>query len=86
MRPADVKTPLGRGKGVSMKKMSRSKRIAALFGVFLLVMLYLVTLLSAFLDFEGSGRLFQACLVATVGVPILLWIYLWLFDKIRKER
>lgn len=69
-----------------MKKLSKTKRIAALFGVFLLLMLYIITLISAFMDFEGSGRLFQACLAATVGVPILLWIYLWLFGRFKKDR
>ncbi len=33
------------------------------------------------LDFPGSDRLFAACLVATVGLPILLWIYIWAYGR-----
>ncbi|MEG1848403.1 MAG: hypothetical protein RR238_08020 [Lachnospiraceae bacterium] len=54
----------------------KSQQIFALIAVFLLVALYLVTFLVACMDFPNSGRLFQACLVATIGLPILLWIYI----------
>ena len=30
--------------------------------------------------------LFAACLMATVGLPILLWIYIWLYGKYRERR
>ena len=46
--------------------------------VVLLVGMYVATLIVALLDFPGWDRLFQACLVATIGLPILLWIYIWL--------
>lgn len=46
-------------------------------------MLYVVTLVVACLNFPGADRLFQACLVATVGLPILLWIYMWLYGKMK---
>lgn len=68
-----------------MNQYSKGQRLAALLGVLCLVILYIATLVVAFLKFEGADRLFQACLVATVGIPILLWIYLWLFKK-WKER
>lgn len=57
------------------------KQIAAILCVVLLVLLYAATLIVALLDFPGSDRLFAACLMATVGLPILLWIYLWLYGK-----
>ncbi len=62
-----------------MKK--SSKQIAAILCIVLLVLLYAATLIVALLDFPGSDRLFAACLMATVGLPILLWIYLWLYGK-----
>lgn len=64
---------------VSMKK--NKKRIAALICIVLLVLLYVVTLVVALFDFPGSDRMFAACLMATVGLPILLWIYIWVYGK-----
>lgn len=58
------------------------KRIAALIGVILLAALYIVTLLVAIFNPGESGRLFQACLVATIAVPVLLWIYIWMYGKL----
>lgn len=57
------------------------KQIAEILCIVLLVLLYAATLIVALLDFPGSDRLFAACLMATVGLPILLWIYLWLYGK-----
>ncbi len=60
----------------------KKQRIAALVSVILLVLLYLATLVCAIFNFDGTGRLFQACLFATVAVPILIWIYIYLFGKL----
>lgn len=61
-----------------MKK-RRGKQIAAIVCIVILVLLYIGTFISSFLDFPGSDRLFMAALAATVAVPILLWIYIWLY-------
>lgn len=55
------------------------KQIAALLCVFFLIAMYLVTFLIACLDLGDSGRLFANCLLATIALPILLWIYIWLY-------
>ncbi len=62
-----------------MKK--KPKQIAALICIILLALLYIATLVVSLLDFPGSERLFAACLVATIGLPILLWIYIWLYGR-----
>ena len=62
------------------------KQIAAILCIVLLVLLYVATLVVALLDFPGSDRLFAACLMATVGLPIMLWIYKWLYGKYRERR
>lgn len=62
------------------------KQIAALICVIILVCMYIITLVVACLDFPGSGRLFAACLLATIGLPILLWIYIWLYGKVKDRR
>lgn len=59
----------------------KPKQIAAIICIALLVLLYVATLVIALLGFPGYERLLAACLVATIGLPILLWIYIWLFGK-----
>ena len=49
----------------------------------ILVLLYLVTFISALLDFPGADKLFAACLTATIGLPILLWLFLWCFKHLK---
>lgn len=65
---------------------SKSKQIAAILCIVLLVLLYIATLVISLLDFPGSEKLFAACIVATIGLPILLWIYIWLYGKATGKR
>lgn len=58
-----------------------SKRIVALIGVALLALLYIVTLVVAITDNSESGRWFMTCIFATVAVPMLIWIYTWIYGK-----
>lgn len=67
------------------KKIS-PKQAAAIICVVLLVGMYVATLIVALLDFPGADRLFQACLVATIGLPILLWIYIWLYRQVKERK
>ena len=67
-----------------MKK--RVKQITALLGVALLVLLYILSLVFAIFDFEGSEMMFRACLYGTIIIPILLWVYIYLYDKLRQNR
>lgn len=63
--------------------MKKIKRILALLGVVLLAGMYVATLISAFLATPATRDLFLASVVATVMIPILLYvlqlIYKWLF-------
>ena len=61
------------------------KQIAALICVVILVFMYIITLIVACLDFPNSGRLLAACLLATIGLPILLWIYMWLYSRVKEN-
>lgn len=70
----------------SSPKTSRKKtpkQIAALICVFLLAAMYLITLVVACLDLGDAGRLFAGCLLMTIALPILLWIYIWLYGIYR---
>lgn len=62
------------------------KQIAAIIGILILVGLYVATFVFALIDSPNSGRMFQASLFATVAVPILLWIYIWLFQKWKERK
>lgn len=62
------------------------KQIAAMICVILLVLLYVFTLAVSLLDFPGSEKLFAACLLATIGLPILLWIYIWAIGRISGKK
>lgn len=62
-----------------------SRRVVAMIGVILLVLLYLVTLIVAIVDRSASGRLFWICLYATVAIPILIWVYTWMYGKLTRK-
>ena len=57
------------------------KRIAAIVGIVLLVLMYLVMLISAI--FGGPvNEIFRACVIATFAVPILIWVLIWLVGRV----
>ena len=55
--------------------MKKSKRIMALIGAILLVLLYVSTLIFAFIDSIVSQKLLMAAIAATILLPVLLYIY-----------
>ncbi|MCR5719286.1 MAG: hypothetical protein K6F84_01855 [Lachnospiraceae bacterium] len=61
---------------------SKAKRIAALLGVILLVSLYIVTFIVSVVDKSSGGKLFSICLVATLVIPIMSWITIWMVGKL----
>lgn len=70
-------------KAVKTKK--TPKQIAAILCIVLLAALYLVTFAVACLDFPGWDKLFAGCLLATVALPILLWLYIWLYGMYARK-
>lgn len=68
------------------RKKITSKQIVAIIGIVLLVLLYVVTLITAFVDTSASGRLFAACLFGTIVIPLLIWIYTWMYGKLTGRR
>lgn len=61
----------------------KPKQIAAWVCIIALAALYIATFLTAILDAPGSGALFRTCLGATIVLPTLLWMYLWLYKRLR---
>lgn len=65
---------------------SKSKQLAAIVCIVLLVLIYIATLVVSLLDFPNSDRLFAVCLGATMGLPILFWIYVALYGKLTQKK
>ena len=63
----------------------KSRQIAAWICIITLAALYGATFFTAVLDTPGSGDMFRTCLGATIVLPTLLWMYLWLYDRIKKR-
>ncbi|MBR6316743.1 MAG: hypothetical protein IKR58_07065 [Lachnospiraceae bacterium] len=63
---------------------SKKQRIAAIIGLALTFALLIGLVLSAL--FDQGGRLFQAFLFASIGVPILCWIYIWLYGRMTGKK
>lgn len=72
-------------KAENTKKKMTAKQLAAIIGIVLLVLLYLVTLIVAFVDQSASKSLFQVCLFGTVAIPLLIWIYIWMYGKLTQK-
>ena len=68
-----------------MNTHSKHKRIAAIIGIALLAALYLVTLGLAIFGNENTTPWFMACIIATLIVPILIWVYLWFYKMLKKD-
>lgn len=66
---------------LSGRKKITSKQVVAIVGVTLLVLLYIITLVVAIVDNSESGRWFMSCIFGTVAIPLLIWIYIWLYGK-----
>lgn len=69
-------------KGASPDRKITSRQVAAIVGIALLVLLYVVTLIMAFVDSSSTHRMFGVCFFATIAVPLLLWIYTWMYGKL----
>ena len=61
------------------------KRILALLGAILLVLMYLSTLIFSLMTGELAMGLFRASIFCTVAVPVLLYVYMMIY-KVLKGR
>lgn len=69
-------------KGASLMK--KTKRILALAGAILLVLLYISTLVFALIDSPLTNDLLTASVAATILIPVLLYGFL-LFCRLRNQ-
>lgn len=64
--------------------MKKVRQIMALFGVILLLGLYIATLILAFLDKSKSLQSLKAAIVLTVILPVLIWAYTFIYKLLKK--
>lgn len=68
------------------EKKKRFKRILAVAGTAILILMYLLLLIFAIIDVAGWQRYFFACLGATIIIPSILWINIYLYDRMMDRR
>ena len=63
-----------------------SKQIVAIVGVILLILLYVATLITAFIDNSDSANWFRISLFATLAIPLIIWIYAWMYARLTGKK
>ena len=66
--------------------MEKGKRILALIGIILLAALYGLTIVAAIFDNTNTMRYLAASLMATVIVPVFIWVYQLIYRMIRDRK
>lgn len=61
------------------------KRIAAWVGIGLLVLMYLLTMITSIMARPEANGLFMASIVLTIMIPILLWIFIKMYEMAHKN-
>ena len=64
--------------------MKKVKQIIAILVVVLLLGLYVITLIMAITDNSSTMSMFEASVVATILIPVLLWIYTFIYKLLKK--
>lgn len=66
--------------------MKQWKRILAILAVVVIAGLYLATMLCAVFVRRLRGQMFLLCIVATVLVPLVLYLLFWLYDLLQSRK
>jgi len=61
------------------------KRIAAIVGIVLFAIMFVVFLLSAFLAKENSNGLFLASMFSIIVIPIMIWWFMVLYKWVHRN-
>lgn len=61
------------------------KRVAAWIGIGVIALMYLVSVIAAVMARPEANGLFMASMVATIFVPVLLWIFIKLYEWAHKD-
>ena len=66
----------------TQKRKITSRQVVAIAGIVLLVLMYLITLVAAFIDNSASASLFRLCLLGTFVIPLIIWLYAWMYARL----
>lgn len=61
------------------------KRVGAIISVFLLISLYVTTLICALIGSEFANAMLKASVFGTIFIPTILYVYIFLFKAINKN-
>lgn len=64
----------------------KAKQILAIAAIVIIVALYIVTLFLGIFHNENTHQWFMACIIATVALPILVYIFIWLAGKVKSQK
>jgi membrane protein YdbS with pleckstrin-like domain len=65
--------------------MKKVKQILAILGIVLILGINILLVVTAFGATEDNNNIFNAAIVTVILVPVLLWIYLYVFKLIKKN-
>ena len=65
--------------------MKKVKQILAILGIVLILAINVLLVVSAFGATEDNTNIFNAAIVTVILVPVLLWVYLYVFKLIKKN-
>lgn len=63
--------------------MGKSKRILAMLGVILLVLMYIITLIAALFSSPSFKGLFTASIYCTFVIPLFLYVYMLIYKVLK---
>ena len=63
-----------------------SKQVVAIIGIVLLALMYIVTLVTAIADSSASAKWFRLSLFGTLAIPLVIWIYTWMYARLTGKR
>ena len=63
--------------------MKKTKRILALIGAILLLLLYVVAFVATVLDHKSDMRYWKAAVAATIIIPVLIWAYSFVYRLLK---
>ena len=63
--------------------MKKTKRILALIGAILLLLMYVAAFIVTILDHTSDMRYWKAAMVATVIIPVLIWAYSFVYKLVK---
>ena len=65
--------------------MKKAKQILAILGIVLILGINVLLIFAAATATEDSTNIFNAAIVTVILVPVLLWVYLYVYKLIKKN-